>query len=293
MRLLALFFALLAVLATTVTAYLEAAEGKGTTFYSWLDVPSTASTNEIAKAYRKKSMTLQCGIHERFARLGVVSTILRNKESRKRYDFFHKNGVPKWRGTGYYYSRYRPGLGFVAIFLTILTSGLQFMIQKITYRKDLERIELIVSKAKSTAWGPKMVPIPGRRRKVRINLGDAHDEDGVVTGSRFLDMVVEGSQVYLLEPSGELHPIDSSTAIKPTLGNTWFLALRPVPETPSISTGTTGNGTADTDSDGDSSMTGSDAPGSGTSTSQRGEASGRLGPTSKAGGMRRKNLRRK
>ena len=27
------------------------------------------------------------------------------------YDFFYKNGVPKWRGTGYYYSRFRPGLG--------------------------------------------------------------------------------------------------------------------------------------------------------------------------------------
>jgi hypothetical protein len=28
-----------------------------------------------------------------------------------RYDFFYKNGVPKWRGTDYYYSRFRPGLG--------------------------------------------------------------------------------------------------------------------------------------------------------------------------------------
>ncbi len=28
-----------------------------------------------------------------------------------RYDFFYKNGVPIWRGTGYYYSRFRPGLG--------------------------------------------------------------------------------------------------------------------------------------------------------------------------------------
>lgn len=38
------------------------------------------------------------GAHERFSRLGVISTILRNEESRKRYDFFYKNGVPKWRG---------------------------------------------------------------------------------------------------------------------------------------------------------------------------------------------------
>ena len=34
--------------------------GKGTTFYSWLDVPHTASTSEISKAYRKKSLQLQC-----------------------------------------------------------------------------------------------------------------------------------------------------------------------------------------------------------------------------------------
>ena len=33
--------------------------GKGTTFYSWLDVSSTASTAEISKAYRKKSLQLQ------------------------------------------------------------------------------------------------------------------------------------------------------------------------------------------------------------------------------------------
>lgn len=33
--------------------------GKGTSFYSWLDVSSTASTSQISKAYRKKSMLLQ------------------------------------------------------------------------------------------------------------------------------------------------------------------------------------------------------------------------------------------
>lgn len=27
-----------------------------------------------------------------------------------RYDHFYKNGVPRWRGTGYYYSRWRPGM---------------------------------------------------------------------------------------------------------------------------------------------------------------------------------------
>jgi len=96
----------------------EAAEGKGTTFYSWLEVPSSAPMAEIGRAYRKKSMLLHPdknpgvkGAQERFARLGVVGSILRNQDGRERYDFFYKNGVPRWRGTGYYYARFRPGLG--------------------------------------------------------------------------------------------------------------------------------------------------------------------------------------
>lgn len=46
----------------------------------------------------------------------------------------------------------------------MLTSGLQYVIQRINYKRDLERIELIVSKAKSAAWGPKLVPLSGRRK---------------------------------------------------------------------------------------------------------------------------------
>lgn len=104
----------------------EASEGKGTTFYSWLELPPTASTAEISKAYRKKSVKLHPdknpgvkNAHERFARLGVVAAILRDAEGRKRYDFFYKNGVPRWRGTGYYYSRFRPGLGVCSPFFVL------------------------------------------------------------------------------------------------------------------------------------------------------------------------------
>jgi len=325
MRLFSFAFALLAILATTVLAWekedheifdlvleLEAAEGKGTTFYSWLEVPPTASTNEIAKAYRKKSMLLHPdknpgvkGAHERFARLGVISTILRNKESRERYDFFYKNGVPKWRGTGYYYSRFRPGLGSVFVFLTILTSGLQLFIQRFNYKKDLDRIEFITRKAKVAAWGPKMVPVKGQR-KVRVNLGESHDEDGEVYGNKWLDMVIEDTHVYLLEPSGEMHLIDASTAIRPSITNTWFISLiRSIfhkvtgkkydTSSDSYDAKSSQNGTApDIDVD-DASSVSSEATGSGYSTpSKRGdEAKVRVAPTVKAGGMRRKNVRKR
>ncbi|KAJ7638894.1 DnaJ domain-containing protein [Roridomyces roridus] len=282
MRAFLLSFTLLAFLASIVLAWekedheifdlvsaLEAAEGKGTSFYSWLDVPSTATTPEIAKAYRKKSMILHPDknpndktIHERFARLGVISTILRNKESRERYDFFYKNGVPKWRGTGYYYSRFRPGLGTALVFLIFVSSGFHYIIQRINYRTDIERIDRFVKAAQQAAWGPKLVPIEGQR-KVRVNISEG----------RTVDMVVDAKNVYILDDSGEKHILDASTASRPDFMNTWFIALarstyyrtldRVSPSKEHVSPET---------SEGDESS--SEAPGSGTATPSEGRVAG-------------------
>ena len=41
---------------------------------------------------------MEARVHDRFARLGVIAQILRDPVQRERYDFFYKNGVPKWRG---------------------------------------------------------------------------------------------------------------------------------------------------------------------------------------------------
>ncbi|KAG1752710.1 DnaJ-domain-containing protein [Suillus paluster] len=237
-------FAFLAVLVTVASAKedheifdlvtaLEAAEGKGTTFYSWLDVPQTATLTQINKAYRKKSMQLHPdknpgvkGIHERFARLGIIATILKNTEGRKRYDFFYKNGVPKWRGTGYYYARFRPGLGTVLVFLTVLTSGLQYLVQTMNYKRDLRRVEQTIRDARLAAWGPKMEPLQGKR-KVKVNLGGGPRQDGggnVIPG-KMLDMVVEQGDVYILDPSGTMHLLDTSSATPAAISRTWFIEL--------------------------------------------------------------------
>ncbi|TFK23248.1 DnaJ-domain-containing protein [Coprinopsis marcescibilis] len=316
MKLLSVLFALLALLATSIqvlawdnldheifdiVSELQASEGKGTTFYSWLDVPSTATTAEIAKAYRKKSMVLHPdknpgvkGIHERFSRLGVISTILRDKEKRERYDFFYKNGVPKWRGTGYYYSRFRPGLGFVATFLIVLTSALQYLVQSLNYKRDLGRIAAITNKAKAAAWGPKMIPL-NSARKVRVNLGDAHDEDGNVYDTRWIDMVVDSSDVYMLQ-DGEQVLIDASTASPPAISRTWFVALvkaqisrvlgeKKMTETVPIDEKSGGIDESDSEDS-------TDTPASGTATPNGTVKAGHL-PTSKAGGKRRKAVKKR
>lgn len=52
----------------------------------------------------------------------------------------------------------------VSIFLISLTSLLQYIVQRMTYKADLQRIEKIVSEAKLAAWGPKMIPVQGSRK---------------------------------------------------------------------------------------------------------------------------------
>ncbi|KAA1466440.1 DnaJ-domain-containing protein [Dentipellis sp. KUC8613] len=289
---------------------LEASEGKGTSFYSFLNVSPSASTADIARAYRKKSMQLHPdknpgvkGIHERFARLGVISTILRNSEGRKRYDFFYKNGVPRWRGTGYYYARFRPGLGSVLTFLVLLSSGLQYLVQRMNYTRDLKRIEHIIREAKLSAWGQKMVPSESRR-KVRVNLGGPPrlDEDGNVILGKSLDMVVESNgEVFILEGNGELIPINTSTATPPAVKRTWFIALFSSLIGRVRASRSSGPGSAEgaeTEDDASSELPeteSSDVPGGEANGGANGNGAGGKGgkAATKAGGRRRKAVKRR
>lgn len=100
----------------------------------------------------------------RFSRLGVVANILRNPEERQRYDHFLNNGFPKWRGTGYYYQRFRPGLGTVLFGLFVFVGGgAHYLALYLGYKKQREFVERYIRHARRTAWGDESgyANIPG------------------------------------------------------------------------------------------------------------------------------------
>jgi len=48
--------------------------------------------------------------------------------------------------------------------MTLLTSALQYAIQGMNYKRDLERIEKFIREARLAAWGNNLVPVQGQRK---------------------------------------------------------------------------------------------------------------------------------
>lgn len=111
--------------------------------------------SEVRDAVKKAS--------ERYARLTIIAAILKGT-GRERYDHFLNNGFPTWKGTGYYYARFRPGLGSVLIGLFITGGGLvHYVAMYLSWKRQREFVERYVRTARRAAWGDetRIKGIPG------------------------------------------------------------------------------------------------------------------------------------
>lgn len=94
------------------------------------------------------------------ARLSLMANILRGP-GRERYDHYLAHGFPLWKGTDYYYYRYRPGLGTAVTGVFLLCGGaIHYLILFTSYKRQKEFIERYIKFARETAWGGGL-GIPG------------------------------------------------------------------------------------------------------------------------------------
>lgn len=108
-------------------------------------VNKAPTESEIQTAVKKAS--------ERYARLGVITEILKGP-GRERYNFFLSSGFPKWRGTGYYYARFRPGLGSVLVGLFAFGGGLvHYAAMYVSWQRQRDYAERVIRDARRSAWG--------------------------------------------------------------------------------------------------------------------------------------------
>lgn len=198
--------------------------GDETTFYSWLGLSSIkATTAEINKAYRKLSRNLHPDkaprVHrkqaeERFQRLSLVGNILKDQSLRKRYDYFLAKGFPKWKGTGYFYSKFRPGFVFTITLLFLLVSGFHYASLAINRKQDIKRIVDLKLQLKNQAWGGSLVPpSDGSDRKVYNELN----------GKTFI--VAADGNVYLEDNSSLLLLNENSVRTVPHFKESFLFRL--------------------------------------------------------------------
>lgn len=163
----------------------------------FLEVRPNANQDQITKAHRKKTRTLhpdkversfitnyrkdkdkskstKPGVHvssgpsrreidavvkdatARSSRLNLVAKILRGP-GRERYDHFLKNGFPLWKGTGYYYSRFRPGLGSVLAGLFLVFGGAaHYGALVLGWKRQREFVDRYIRQARRAAWGDEL-----------------------------------------------------------------------------------------------------------------------------------------
>jgi hypothetical protein len=73
------------------------------------------------------------------------------------------NGFPTWKGTEYYYNRYRPGLGTVMVGLFLFAGGgAHYLALYMGWKRQREFVERYIRFARHAAWGENMgINVPG------------------------------------------------------------------------------------------------------------------------------------
>ena len=126
----------------------QAKSSKQTQRKAGVDVSKGPSEADTRRAVKQAN--------ERFARLSVVAKILLGPD-RQRYDQFLSNGFPKWRGTGYYYARFRPGAGSVLLGLFLLVGGAaHYGALYLSWRRQRDFVGRYIRHARRAAWGDEL-----------------------------------------------------------------------------------------------------------------------------------------
>lgn len=107
------------------------------------------------------------------------------------------NGFPRWRGSGYYYARFRPGLGLVGAFLILVTSSIQLLVKHLNYTRDRKRLENLQTSAKLLAWGPRFRSIEAGLRNDNLA---AHNKNIIVPAEKRVRVPLSGFDLTPLTP---------------------------------------------------------------------------------------------
>eukprot|EP00057_Strongylocentrotus_purpuratus_P020545 XP_011675019.1 PREDICTED: dnaJ homolog subfamily C member 1 [Strongylocentrotus purpuratus] len=115
----------------------------------------SASQSDVRRAYRRLSLQLhpdknkEENAEEKFRQLVAVAEILKDEDTRKRYDEIVEHGLPDWRQPVFYYRRVRKmGLLELSLLLSVILSVGHYLVIWSMYFERMLEIEALIKPKK-------------------------------------------------------------------------------------------------------------------------------------------------
>ncbi|CCH42121.1 Chaperone protein [Wickerhamomyces ciferrii] len=135
----------------------------GTNFYEFFQLKQGPKSNwkEINRQFKKLSVkfhpdkvkggskTKKLAL-KNYERLSVIANILKGS-GKERYDFFLKQGFPKYKNNQFLYERFKPGMIFTGVFLYLIIGIGHYVILKISTNQQKQRVETLLEQLKGYA----------------------------------------------------------------------------------------------------------------------------------------------
>ncbi|KAL3899747.1 MAG: hypothetical protein SGCHY_001814 [Lobulomycetales sp.] len=187
---------------------------EGSNFYSALGLDQSATQGEINKASRRRAIEFHPDKNsdpqaKKFYKLLTsVSAILKDPKRRELYDGHLARGIPVWRGSGYYYKKYKPGLGTVLVFSILVISVMQYVTALVVY---------FLARNDAGVEAKYLELTPLELRKVL-------KKNGIDSPKTSRKSLTAASTVELLKEAGKLPPAQAPPEF-PSLSGTLLFAL--------------------------------------------------------------------
>ncbi|CAR24652.1 Erj5p [Lachancea thermotolerans CBS 6340] len=162
--------------------------GKNVDFYKLLKLPKLkeSTSQEIRKNFRQLSKKYHPDKNQKYRklyeRLNLATKILSNDSQRKTYDYYLKNGFPKYdfNKGGFFFSRVRPSTWFTLAFIYIACGLIHYVLLRLQNDGNKARIERFLREVKAqddtNGLGEKQLLLRQSEndegKKIIVRLGD-------------------------------------------------------------------------------------------------------------------------
>lgn len=97
-----------------------------------------------------------------------------------RYDKHLEKGFPTWRGTGYYYAKFQPGLMFTFVFILTTISTAQYVIKWVFYFRELNEMAALKEEDEIYAREQREKKEKKAKKNKKKNIQEEEEEEEIV-----------------------------------------------------------------------------------------------------------------